>query len=849
MCSYKSEFIFVSYFIHVLFCSSDGGKDNDETFAQPQQQLNVKVKAVKLTNWGKEAPDFHKLGQFLLKLSSDLNPSLPQNWISSVVEDRLRIVRLSERLNPTVQCSLGFTGGRCEVYVHDMKLPDSHPISSQLVNIANSSTNFDNLLFLKTLIYKTVSEIDYQKICHGVSNPNFEKFWPSTKNSVIEKDFHESAFSETLRSLSCSLLIPRGKRCSSCATLHRNVSEKWLREEEKKQLEASSKKVTTQPHSTMNPSQLKEKLMVRNRQVRTKDEIIRRLRVKLRAEVQKRSTVSLDNSVSANLKKIFTENAHKLTKFQTLFWEEQLRSMECKNQKAMRWHPMIIRFALSLRMKSSSSYEDLRTVLNLPSVRTLFDYSHYFDAKEGIQYDIIGEIAEKFEKFEQDHEKYVALMFDEINVKCGLVYHRGRIVGCANLNSVETEMEALSAKLQENKEKQVKAKSNVAKKILALMVSGITTDILDIVAYFPVKDLNHIQLHERMWDTIRVLEKEGIGVLVLIGDGASVNRKFFKMESTDSSGKIPYKVLNRCSPDDGEQRYIYFLSDPSHLIKTVRNCAANSGAHKKSRYLWIRGKHIRWQHWIDLYNIEKGKRFRKAHKLTASHVYITSHKAMKVNLATQSLSLSAADAVEYYRDVKQRPQFADTEETVIFMRMFDAFFDIFNGSPNVGNTNGEFNKPNLRPFSSVRDDRFDWLQDVFLKYLEDWESSVASREGDYSKKKRSKMLLSRQTREGIEMSITSLPEIIKFLIKKGAREIYARKLSQDKLENYFSKQRSKGGSCANPTVLGFSHNVVSLHAQGSVAMGSKFGNTQEQSEIVIDDTPLKKRKTERKSKP
>jgi hypothetical protein len=118
-----------------------------------------------------------------------------------------------------------------------------------------------------------------------------------------------------------------------------------------------------------------------------------------------------------------------------------------------------------------------------------------------------------------------------------------------------------------------------------------------------------------------VLEKEGIRVLVLIADGASSNRKFFKMEG--SSNEMPYKVVNRASPDL-EERFILFMSDPSHWIKTSRNCVSNSGAHINSRHLWNRGKPISWRFWIDLYRIEKSKRFRKANKLTAAHVYLTS---------------------------------------------------------------------------------------------------------------------------------------------------------------------------------------------------------------------------------
>ena len=67
-------------------------------------------------------------------------------------------------------------------------------------------------------------------------------------------------------------------------------------------------------------------------------------------------------------------------------------------------------------------------------------------------------------------------------------------------------------------------------------------------------------------------------VLATTTDGASVNRKMVKLH--DSGTKVLYKALNIYAK---EERYIYFFSDPPHLIKTVRNCW-NSNARK----LWVR---------------------------------------------------------------------------------------------------------------------------------------------------------------------------------------------------------------------------------------------------------------------
>ena len=64
--------------------------------------------------------------------------------------------------------------------------------------------------------------------------------------------------------------------------------------------------------------------------------------------------------------------------FKRLFWEEQLRAASKKDMRQVRWHPLIIRWCLNLKLLSSSAYHAVRTAgfISLPSERTLRDYSN-----------------------------------------------------------------------------------------------------------------------------------------------------------------------------------------------------------------------------------------------------------------------------------------------------------------------------------------------------------------------------------------------------------------------------------------------------------------------------------------
>ena len=74
-------------------------------------------------------------------------------------------------------------------------------------------------------------------------------------------------------------------------------------------------------------------------------------------------------------------------------------------------------------------------------------------------------------------------------------------------------------------------------------------------------------------------------------------------------------------------------------------------------------------------------------------------------------------------------------------------------------------KPFLAPFTSVNDDRFGWLQNVFLKYFEDWLTSIEQRPGNFSRNARSNMFVSWQTFEGLKITVHSNIEAVKFLLQ------------------------------------------------------------------------------------
>ena len=92
--------------------------------------------------------------------------------------------------------------------------------------------------------------------------------------------------------------------------------------------------------------------------------------------------VSIKNENSDGIKEAYPEGS-----FARLSWDEQFKAATASNARHVRWHPVIVKWCLNLKLMSTSAYHALRTsgFIKLPSERTLRDYTHLFVNKPGFQ--------------------------------------------------------------------------------------------------------------------------------------------------------------------------------------------------------------------------------------------------------------------------------------------------------------------------------------------------------------------------------------------------------------------------------------------------------------------------------
>ena len=70
-----------------------------------------------------------------------------------------------------------------------------------------------------------------------------------------------------------------------------------------------------------------------------------------------------------------------------------------------------------------------------------------------------------------------------------------------------------------------------------------------------------------------MLQMVGLTVISVVADGASSNRKFFRLHKVlhHQKSRVTYKAPNISSPGS----FVYFMSDAPHLLKTVRKAWYN----------------------------------------------------------------------------------------------------------------------------------------------------------------------------------------------------------------------------------------------------------------------------------
>ena len=347
----------------------------------------------------------------------------------------------------------------------------------------------------------------------------------STSTQIVTCYQDESSFAvPTIRHRGCHYLLPCDgvvDRCESCSHLQAslNVQRMRLQESKKKAAEATSPSSHVNHRFLSNP-QLISKLERTHHRLRLTVKQVVRLKSKL-VEVSEQRGLSLDEKMHQGLCQIMQVETAEITKafppdtFKHLFWKQQQEALQ-KDATAMRWHPLMIRWCLYLRHRSSGAYETLREsgCLSLPSQRTLRDYTYFMKAAAGFstEADTMLKEAAKVGKCEP-REMCTLLVLDEMHIHEDLVYdkHSGVLVGFANLGDINNHLITYEQSLLESPPCEPMVHS-----MMVFMVRGLFSKLQFPYVQFPCAQLTGDLLFDPFWEAVYRIERLGLKVRTFI---------------------------------------------------------------------------------------------------------------------------------------------------------------------------------------------------------------------------------------------------------------------------------------------------------------------------------------------
>ncbi|KAK3916887.1 Ribosome maturation factor RimP [Frankliniella fusca] len=410
--------------------------------------------------------------EVLLKTAKDkLELFLSSHHLSMVAGDALNIMYLSRTEDKVTQRQLiAKADGSLKLKVHCKTVPLDNfvkdiPPPKQLIN--------STVPYFVDRIVHTLNVVKSFEVCVGVSNDEYKDVWSECKSGIIDRNpYKESRYQETFRSVHCERLVPlKNRRCEQCGQLVKVLKRK-AEMADKEEIHRNA------PNITLTESQ--------------------RLQEKIEQLLQDEG-VEVDEDIANDFKTVLDHQ--NLTEAQSLFMQQQMKALKAKGPRGRRWHPAMIRFALSVFMKSPAAYGAVYDsgLLTLPSRRILFDYIHFKPVHDGIDYDILESVSRKVESMVQsgeDYKKYHVLMCDEMYISKNLVYKKatGKVVGFCSVDDVSSELTALQEYLEDPSANRV-PKKVVASKVLAFLIKGVASDVKEVVAQYFVDSLTKEDLY------------------------------------------------------------------------------------------------------------------------------------------------------------------------------------------------------------------------------------------------------------------------------------------------------------------------------------------------------------------
>ena len=368
-----------------------------------------------------------------------------------------------------------------------------------------------------------------------------------------------------------------------------------------------------------------------------------------------------------------------------------------------RYSPSFLMIAFRLFCLSRSAYKVLRdTCLTLPHISYLRQLSSCFSNNTTT---LTGESArcrylrQKCSTLDE-HERLCVLMLDEIYVSQKISYKGGSLHGFATNTGCDS-VEATT--------------------VQAYMLGSLFSKNKDVVALQPVKNLDTSFLHNSVNKVLQLVESVGYKVVSLLSDNNRINRNVF---AAICGGILQPSIVH---PLDST-RQLFFLFDPVHLLKSIRNNWINQI--DQTFYVpGIDGNAAKacFAHLKQLYDSERSQIVKLAPNLTFTSLHPNNLQRQNVKLALKIFDDKNVSALSEFGKRYQ----ADVSGTQNFLVTILQFWKLMNvKNPLKGR---HLNDSFCEPIRSLNDEKLHWLSQ-FYEWLCAWEQlQLQPRHGCLSK--------------------------------------------------------------------------------------------------------------------
>lgn len=455
-------------------------------------------------------------------------------------------------------------------------------------------------------------------------------------------------------------------------------------------------------------------------------------------------------------------------------------------------------FALTVNFHSPRAYKYIREKFNnnLPNKRTIQKwYANCNVSGAGICKQSLDILAHKADELKSTGtEPICALIFDEMAIKKHLQW------SCVQKKFVGTISHGFRPESTD---------VPLAKEALVFMVNGINFNITIPLAYYFIKRLKSDEKIVLLKSIISAIRSCGVRVLSLTFDNLADNILMCRLIGSnvkDEDNYEPYFYL------PGDERKIYLIIDPCHILKLARNILGNN------KIMYYGDGKIGWNFFESLEELRINGNLRHIHKMTKKHMQYTKFK-MNVRFASETLSNSVADSMQMLMRLGQ-DGFAECSTTIQYIRYINDAFDIMNTK--------DTEKENV--FKQAINPKNEEAVFTFFNKLIDYLKQLRFADGT--------RIISTPCRaafRGFIINAINFKCIYEELVKSDLLSCLPTfKFSQDHLESFFGRIRSLPGCNDNPTVEQFGGAFRKLVVCNEIRCAEE-GNCEDELKLTILD--------------